>query len=198
MEYSSSFDLVQRFQRGETQAFSLLFHRYKRRLAVLIHYKMSDELRSLIEVDDILQEVFLVAARDLESFNYRSPGGLIAWFSKIADHTIIDTVRHEGRAKRKPDELMRFRSESNPDGPEPIDSDTPSRVFARSESMKGLIHKMDSLSPDHRKVLLLAKFEGLTTAEIATEMAITREKVALLLHRALKRFREFSDQGPDS
>ena len=195
---SSSFDLVQRFQRGDTEAFSLLFHRYQRRLAVLIHYKMSDHLRSRLEVDDILQEVFLAAARSMERFTYRSPGGLIAWFSKIADHAIIDAARYENRDKRRPEEILRFRSESNPDGPEPLDSDTPSRVFARSESMKDLIRKMDALPPDYRNVLLLAKFEGLTTAEISASLAITREKVALLLHRALKRFRELSEEGQES
>jgi DNA-directed RNA polymerase specialized sigma24 family protein len=35
----------------------------------------------------------------------------------------------------------------------------------------------------------LAKVEGLTTAEIAAKLGKSREAAALLLHRALKRFR---------
>jgi DNA-directed RNA polymerase specialized sigma24 family protein len=45
-------------------------------------------------------------------------------------------------------------------------------------------------------VILLAKFEGLTTAELAERLAKSRESVALLLHRALKRFREI-EQSPE-
>src|SRR5262249_1191629 len=114
----SSIDLVERFQRGETQAFSLLFQKYRRRLAVLIHYKMGEDLRGRMEVVDILQEVFFAASRDLRGFVCKSPRGLMAWLSKIVDHAVVDAARHENREKRRPLQLLRFRSESNPSGPE--------------------------------------------------------------------------------
>jgi len=63
---TSTFGLVERFKRGETEAFSLIFRKYRRRLAVLVYYKMSAELRGMVEVDDILQEVFLAAAQDIK------------------------------------------------------------------------------------------------------------------------------------
>jgi RNA polymerase sigma-70 factor (ECF subfamily) len=188
--HTSTFDLVERSKRGEQEAFSLLFQKYQRRLAVLVYYKMSEELRCRMEVDDILQEVFLSASQSLHRFSYRSPGSFIAWLSRIADHAIVDAARHENRGKRRPDELLRFRSDSNPNGPEPVDSETPSRVFARQEGIQNLLRKFDALPPEYRQVILLAKFEGLTTSEISERFGKSRESVALLLHRALKRFRE--------
>jgi RNA polymerase sigma-70 factor (ECF subfamily) len=187
---TSTFDLVERSKKGEQEAFSLLFHKYQRRLAVLVYYKMSDELRGRMEVDDVLQEVFLAASQSLHRFSYRSPGSLMAWLSRIADHAIVDAARHENRDKRRPGELLRFRSDSNPNGPEPADSETPSRVFARQESLQTLLRKFDALPPDYRQVILLAKFEGLTAVEISERLGKSRESVALTLHRALKRFRE--------
>jgi RNA polymerase sigma-70 factor (ECF subfamily) len=187
---TSTFGLVERFKRGETEAFSLIFRKYRRRLAVLVYYKMSAELRGVVEVDDILQEVFLAAAQDMGNFTYQSPGSLMAWLSRIADHGIVDAARHQKRGKRHAEEVLRFRSESNPAGPEPVDRETPSQLFARAENMQILLKKLDALPGEYREMILLAKFEGLTTKEISERVKKTRESVALTLHRALKRFRE--------
>jgi RNA polymerase sigma-70 factor (ECF subfamily) len=187
---TSTFGLVERFKRGETEAFSLIFRKYRRRLAVLVHYRMSSELRGAVEVDDILQEVFLAAAQDMGNFTYQSPGSLMAWLSRISDHVVVDAVRYQNRGKRHAEQLLRFRSESNPAGPEPVDRETPSRVFARTENMQILLKKLDSLPAEYREMILLAKFEGLTTKEISERVKKSRESVALTLHRALKRFRE--------
>ena len=194
---TSTCDLVERFKRGEQGAFSLLFGKYRRRLAVLVHYKMSDDLRSQLEVDDILQEVFLAAAQGLERFNYQSPGSFMAWLSRIADHAVVDAARYENRQKRRAEEMLSFKTESNPNGAEPMDLMTPSRVFAQRESAQALLRKMDVLSPEYREVILLAKFEGLTMFEISKRLGKSRESVALLLHRALMRFREI-ELGPEN
>lgn len=187
---TSTCDLVERFKRGDQTAFSMLFRKYHRRLAVVVHYKMSEELRGRLEVDDILQDVFLAAAQGLSRFTYQNPGSFMAWLSRIASDTIVDAARHQNRKKRCAEELLRFRSESNPHGPEPVDFATPSRVFAQQESLQILLRKLDTLPTEYRDVILLAKFEGLTTSEISERLGKSRENVALTLHRALKRFRE--------
>ena len=187
---TSTCDLVNRFKRGDSQAFSLLFRKYQRRLAVLVHYKMSAELRSKLEVDDILQEIFLAAAQGLNRFEYQTPGSFMSWLSRIADNQIADAARHEHRDKRRAEELLRFRSESNRGGPEPVDSQTPSRIFAQNENLQLLLDKLNALPVHYREVILLAKFEGLTTAEISGRLDKSRENVALLLHRGLKRFKD--------
>jgi len=187
---TSTFGLVERFKNGDTGAFSQLFQLYHRRLAVSVYYRMSPEMRAVNEVDDILQEVFLSASRSIEQFTYRSPGSFMAWLLHIAEHVIIDSARHQNREKRRAEEIVRFRSESNPTGPDPVDSNTPSRLFAREEALQLLLKKLDALPPDYRQVILLAKFEGLSTQEVAAHMGKSRETVALLLHRAVKRFRE--------
>lgn len=114
------------------------------------------------------------------------------WLSRIADHVIVDAARYQKRDKRRAEELLRFRSESNPTGPEPQDSETPSRLFAREEALQNLLKKLDALPAEYREMIVLAKFEGLTTKEISERAGKSRESVALLLHRALKRFREMA------
>lgn len=193
---TSTFDLVERFKNGDNGAFSQLFQLYHRRLAVSVYFRMSPELRALHEVDDILQEVFLRASRDMDQFTYQSPGSFMAWLLCIADRVVVDSARYQNREKRRAEEMLRFRSESNPTGPDPVDSNTPSRLFAQEEALQLLLKKLDALPTDYRQVILLSKFDGLTTQEVAAQMGKSRETVALLLHRAVKRFRELEMGRP--
>ena len=186
---TSSLSLVERVKSGDHAAFGLLFEKYKRRLAVLIHYKLSPDLRRFVEVDDVLQETWIEAYRDIDNFAYRKAGSLFTWLSRIADHVIADLARFHSRQKRHPADLIRFRSESNPEGPEPVDTKTPSRVFSENEEVLTLIESLNQLPDDYREAILLSKVEGLTTDEVAARTGRSKAAVALLLHRAIKRFR---------
>ncbi|GAC1616228.1 MAG: sigma-70 family RNA polymerase sigma factor [Candidatus Acidiferrum sp.] len=194
---TSTLGLVERIKGGDSQAFGLLFGKYRRRLALLIYCRMSADLRGYTEVDDILQETFLAASRQLDQFRYQSPGSFMAWLARIANHTVVDAARFYARQKRDGGQSLRFRSESNPGGPEPAEFNTPSRIFMREERIQALLEKMNALSLEQREVVLLAKFEGLSTAEIATRSGKSREAIALLLHRALKRLRESAGEQHD-
>lgn len=191
---TSTFDLVERANGGEEQAFSLLFEKYRRRLAILIHYRLGPGLRQRIEVEDLMQEVYLRAFRDLSGFEYRGPGSFQRWLSEIAGHATSDAARYHTRRKRAGREVP-FRSASNPQGPEPRDSLTPSRRFEQREQLNRLARLLDRLPPDYRAVILLSRIEGLSTAETAKRLQISRSAAALLLHRALKRLRELNKRS---
>ena len=194
-EASPTRGLLDRLGKGDESAFTALFERHQKRLALLIHYKLSPHLRRLTEVEDVLQETFFEAFRDIEQFQYRNSGSFLGWLSRIADHVIADTARFHARQRRHAADLVRFRSLGNPDGPEPMDSATPSRLLAEKETVQALIRKLDQLPEDHRRVILLAKVEGLSNAELAEQLGRTREAAALLLHRAIKRFRTLQESG---
>src|SRR5262249_14292516 len=158
---TSSHGLVERVQKGDQEAFSLLFEKYRTRLAVIIHCRLGASLRRDADVDDVIQETLLRAFRDIERFEYRVPGSFMSWLSRIADHVIVDMARAQTRQKRA-GEPVRFRSESNPGGPEPVDSYTPSRIFRENESLGRFVETLGRLPEDYRTVILLAKVEGLT------------------------------------
>jgi len=191
---SSSQGLIDRIKNGDHEAFSALFEKHRPRLAVLIHYRLSPELRGSFEVDDILQETFLKAFRDFDQFTYQSPGSFMRWLARIADHVTADLARSQGRQKRHAAEMLRFRSESNPAGPEPMDTQTPSRVFAEQEGLRSLLEKLNTLPDNYRQAILLMKIEGLSTQEAAARLGKSNQATALLLHRALKRFRSLQER----
>ena len=191
---TSSYGLIERIKDGDREALSALFEKYRPRLAVLVHYRISPELRSFFEVDDIVQETFLEAFRDFDQFTYQSPGSFMSWLARISDHVMADLARSQGRQKRHAAEMLRFRSESNPSGPEPVDRKTPSRLLAEEEGLRGLLEKLNLLPENYRQAILLMKVEGLSTQEAAGRLGKSNEATALLLHRALKRFRSLQDQ----
>jgi len=180
---TSTFGLLERFRRGDQSAFTQLFEKYRRRLAVLIHYKLGEEARRALEVDDLLQDTFLRACRDLGKFSYASPGSFFRWLASIADHVVIDAVRSRERAKRRA---------AAPVETEPVDSKTPSRLLAEKQRAAALIGALDQLPDQYRSVILLAKMEGLSTGQVADRLGKSREATALLLHRALKRLKTLS------
>jgi RNA polymerase sigma-70 factor (subfamily 1) len=193
---TSTFTLLEKAQAGDREALSRAFEKFERRLAVLVHFKISERTRTFAEVDDIVQETLLRAFRDIEHFSYQAPGSFLRWLSAIADHAIVDRVRYQGRERRAGEEIP-FRSESNPAGPEPADTKTPSRLLAQREAVERLLARLSALPEDYRKVILMAKIEGLSTAEIAAQMGKSREAVALLVYRAVKRFRDLCEANHD-
>lgn len=185
---TSTFGLLEQARAGDESALSKAFELHRRRLSVLVHYKLGPRGNDFSEVEDVVQEVCLRAFRDLGRFEYRSPGSFFRWLSAIADHVIVDRVRYADRACRAGEEV-RFRSESNPHGPEPAVTATPSRLFAQQQAVELLLRRLDALPEDYRRAIVMAKIEGLSTAEMAERLGKTREAVALLVFRAVKRFR---------
>jgi RNA polymerase sigma factor (sigma-70 family) len=49
---------------------------------------------------------------------------------------------------------------------------------------------LDSLPEDYRQIIVMAKIKGYLTEEISRITGKSRQNVSLLLHRALKRYRE--------
>lgn len=191
---TSTFDLLEQARNGNRQSLSRAFEKYRRRLAVLVHFKLGSHARELADAEDVVQETCLRAFRDIASFSYQSPGSFFRWLSAIADHVIVDRVRYRNRECRAGDEV-RFRSETNPLGPDPADTRTPSRLLAQREAVERLLDRLNALPEDYRQAILMAKIERLSTAEMAERLGKSREAVALLVYRAVKRFRELSDRS---
>jgi RNA polymerase sigma-70 factor (subfamily 1) len=185
---TSTFTLLEKAMAGDEESLSRAFEKYRRRLTVLVHFKLSPHSREASSVEDVVQETYLRAFRDLRGFQYQSAGSFFRWLSAIADHVIVDRVRYLGRERRAGEEVP-FRSASNPAGPDPADTRTPSRLFAQQEAVDRLLARLSLLPEDYRQAILMAKIEGLSTAEMAERLGKSREAVALLVYRAVKRFR---------
>lgn len=187
---TTTFELIEECRKGDQEAFRLLFEKYRGRLAVFLRYRLGRDRTACL--DDLIQETFFRGFRSLESFSYDTPGSFARWLFKIADHAATDMARYEGRQKRSVKQNVRLRSPSNPAGPDPVETHTPSRELRHREELEELLSKLDLLPEQYRAAILLCKVEGLTTRELARQIGKSPEAAALLLHRAVKRFRQLS------
>ncbi len=190
---TQSLEVVERAKRGDQDAFFWLYRKHQSRLAVFIRYQMSEALRRRYEIDDVMQELFLRAFRDLPHFEYQSPGSFLRWLFQVARNTLRDLARFEDRQKRQVEHESPLRTAESISGVEPANSQTPSRILFQRERLAHLLRGLDALAEVDREIILLAKVEGLTSDEMAQRLGRSKAQVSLSLHRALKRLRSANE-----
>jgi RNA polymerase sigma-70 factor (ECF subfamily) len=110
--------------------------------------------------EEIVQEVFTRAWRSADSYD-AARGSVRTWLYQIARHAIIDARR---RASVRPPLAAREAAEA-PDG---------SQGVSIERAMLGwqVAAALERLSPEHRQVIRLAHFQGLTVREIADALGL--------------------------
>ena len=171
--------LVTRAQGGDREAFDELAERYRGRIAALISSRLGDQLARRVDMNDLLQEVFLRAFSSLPRFHWSGDEAFFRWLSVIARHVLQETARREGRELLLPsDEDLTSNGVS------------PARALVRRERMACLKTALDALKPEHRKVILLARVRRLPVREVAEQMDRTPKATTQLLLRALEKLKE--------
>jgi RNA polymerase sigma-70 factor (ECF subfamily) len=189
-------DLVEKARAGDGEAFSLIAERSRPRLEALAYLRLGPYLRRRVEVDDVLQETYLRAYQLLNRFKYQGEAALLRWLEVICKHVIQDLGRYFSRKRRRAKVFnwapLAESSGRLADGildllPAPVTS--PSRALRREERFDRLEKALDSLSDEHREVLILARVQLLRPGEIAARMGRSEDAVAMLLLRAARKLR---------
>jgi RNA polymerase sigma-70 factor (subfamily 1) len=181
MKGPASANLVERAKAGSADAVNELYERCAGRLLAYIRLKMGRELRARLESRDILQATLLKSVEHLKDFEGQHGGSLMAWLAKIAEHEIRDRADYQQRQRRDAAREV------------PIDTDAALPAPARSalsqailtEEAERLEAALESLTPAHREVILLRKFEELPFGEIARRLGKSEDACRMLLARAM-------------
>ncbi len=157
-------------RRGDRLAFARLFEGF----APMVHgVLMANGPAS--EVDDLMQDVFLIALERLSSLDTERVG---PWLAAIARNRLIDTLRKQSRLVGLPTEEQ--------------GANDPQR--AEANQVLAIIRTM----PDtYRETLVLKLVEGMTGKEIAEQTGLTPDSVRVNLHRGLRLLRERLGLDPD-
>jgi RNA polymerase sigma-70 factor, ECF subfamily len=157
--------LVQAAQRGDRPAFGQLYERYGR----LVHGILLARVPSP-EVDDLVQEVFLKALRELRGLRDHAAFG--GWLAQIARNRAVDYFRKSRASVELPAAL-------------PARENT----AARTEAVAAL-ETIRGLPEAYRDTLILRLVEGMTGPEIAARTGLTPDSVRVNLHRGMKLLRQ--------
>jgi RNA polymerase sigma-70 factor (ECF subfamily) len=130
------------------------------------------------EVEDVLQETFVVAWRE----GPEKPGSLRAWLATVARRLALDRRRAGARRERR--EHAAARPEGLP---------SPEEIAAREETRRRLVAAVLALEEPYRTMLLWRYYAAKTLAEIALLQDAPVDTVRTRLQRGLARLRERLD-----
>lgn len=156
-------ELVTAVLDGNRDAFNRLYSLY----APLVHGILLARVPR-VEVDDLVQDIFLHAFRKLHTLRDASAFG--AWIAMIARNRAVDFHRRSRETVEINDELR--------------GSDTHESRAAE------ILELIRSLPEAYRETLVLRLVEGMTGPEIAARTGLTAASVRVNLHRGMKLLRE--------
>ena len=155
--------VVDAARRGDRAAFAVLYRRYTR----MVHGVLLASVPR-IDVDDLVQDVFLMAMRRLGSL--RDAAAFPAWLAAIARHRAADHYR-----RRTPEYV-------------PLPDDI-AAITADDVEARAILDVVRSLPEAYREPLVLRLVEGMSGQEISERTGLTPASVRVNLHRGMKLLR---------
>jgi len=156
---------------GDRSAFGLLYHRYARMVHGILLCRVPPR-----EVDDLVQEVFLRALRQLPSLREHSRFG--AWLGTITRNRANDYYRKRGTAEKATEPLEDEHTQSS------------ATDHATEQEAAMTLAVLRMLPETYREPLVLRFVEGMTGPEIAARTGLTHGSVRVNLHRGMQMLRE--------
>lgn len=178
-EASADAMLVGAARDGDRAAFGRLYDRY----AGMVHGILLAKV-PLAEVDDLVQDVFMMALRRLSTL--RESGCFGAWLAAIARNRANDYHR-----RSLPEEQL-----ANDSSEKDIGSGDSSGQH--EDPAVGILDAVRSLPAAYRETLILRLVEGMTGPEIAARTGLTHGSVRVNLHRGMQQLRAKLSSDPDS
>jgi RNA polymerase sigma-70 factor (ECF subfamily) len=129
-----------------------------------------------VDVDEAVQNVFLVVSRRLGEFAGRAK--LTTWLFRITARVVANQRRAARRRWLWRRLTSRIADETPGDGPGPGDA------LEQRQAAERIYRALDALPERHRQVLVLHELEDLGTDEIARLLDCPRATVRVRLHRA--------------
>jgi RNA polymerase sigma-70 factor (ECF subfamily) len=195
---------------GDTGALAAILEACAPQVRARIEGRISPQLRSSLDVDDVLQVTFIEVVTRIGRFTSGGVNGFVAWVIRLAENNLIDAIRSLEAAKR-PDpsrRVDRVGSGMYESMVALVDMlsgtlTTASQHVARSEAVELLEAALKSLPRDYERVVRMYDLEGRPVEEVAAALGRSEGAIFMLRARAHERLREamgpaerfFSDPG---
>ena len=171
-----------RMQARDQEALSSLFDRFR---GVVFSLALRI-VRDRAEAEEILTDVFLQAWRQAGGFD-RSRGSVGAWLITLSRSRAIDRLRARGRRDTALDVLTRAGREG---GEAPHAGGGPEGAADLVLKRRRIGAALEALSPEQRRAVELAYYEGLSHSEIAAALGEPLGTVKTRIRQGLLRLRE--------
>ena len=175
----SDWQLVEKCQAGDADAFQELVSRYHQKVYMVILGLMRNREDAL----EVAQETFLRAYRKIKSFQGGS--SFYTWIYRIAVNNAIDAQRKQKRNPLDFHESMDGLFEASNE----VAKDPFSDVHDR-ELRENMVKAINELTPEHKAVIVLRTVEGMSYKDIGETLGCSEGTVMSRLHYARKKLQE--------
>lgn len=193
---------ISRAVSGEPGARAALFERHAEKLRCYVAYRLGRALARRVEVEDVVQETFLRAWRDVEKASFSGEGAFAGWLARLARNVIADAARAaRGEARHGPPRRLAREAwssaGSSSGGVDPADAGAGPVTRARQGELRGRLRAaFEGLSPRHQRVIALRQFEQRSAREAAAHLGCDHLAVHALFRRALAAWAQALEAGP--
>ncbi|UJR82812.1 RNA polymerase sigma factor [Sandaracinus amylolyticus] len=175
-------ELVEAAKSGDPRAFEALVKRYRHRIfALALHMTGSPS-----DADDITQDAFVRAYRNIDRFEGRSE--FFTWLYRIALNRALNVRRDRNRRRTAdlddPRVTVAVAVDSGGD---------PHRALELRQTYVYLVRAFDRLSPLLKTTVALTMMQGLSYPEAAVVLETTEGTIAWRIHEARKQMRNALD-----
>ena len=159
-------------QSGQVEFFNILIERYEEKIKRYSRKFLSSQE----DINDVLQDVFIKAYKNIQSFDAKRK--FSSWFYRIAHNELINNLK-----KKKNQSLPLFNLDAF--FPQHFHQDNNLKKEINRWETEELIDKcLDKLDFKYREPVILYFFEGLNYKEIAEVMQIPISTVGVRIKRA--------------
>lgn len=191
-------EALRRAAEGDREALGALLEEHRERLLRMVRLRLDRRLQARIDASDVVQEVFLEAARRVGDFVRDRPMPFFLWLRFLAEQRIAGLHRfHLGAQARdaRREAVVRRRALLESTSVALVEriaarGTSPSGGAARGEVLDRVRRALATLDEDDREVLALRHFEQLSGAETARALGIEPSAASKRYVRALRRLRE--------
>jgi RNA polymerase sigma-70 factor (ECF subfamily) len=177
-------DYLQRLRSGEEAAWGELHRDHYPRLWSSVQRILNNPTMA----DDVVQEAFIKAHRDIRRFEGHSQLG--TWLYRIAINQALDTIRKKQRTDRWLSFLSPLADDENqPPMPEGSVAPTVSQGMENAELRETIFEAMGELSVEHRAVVQLRLVDEMSLEETAQLLRCRPGTVNSRLHYACEHLR---------
>ncbi len=180
--------LVERCKAGDHKAFRELVEKYQKKV-----YSIAFGIvRNPDTAMDITQDAFVKVHKHLPNFQGNS--SFYTWLYRIVVNLCIDKKRRSARAAEVDydDTLSHGGEERFTNGPTLASTniDSPAKALQRKELLEHMDKALNTLSTEHRAILMMREVEGLSYDELSDELGIAKGTVMSRLFHARKNFQK--------
>ena len=168
---------------GDSEAFRLLVERHSRAVYQLA-YRVTGNAQ---DAEDVVQDTFLKAYRQLGRFEARSSFG--TWLHRIAMNCSVDLLRGRPRREQAEEsETLELRGADQAAATAPVAA-SPERLAESAEVGDRVRTAMDRLTALERAVFVLRHFEGYSIEEIGRQLGMKESATKHSVFRAVRKMR---------